>query len=59
MAYIKIEWPDSQMLMSLTDEDMEEYGIELGEDCSYYVVEDDLDEIRELAKKRQMESLND
>ena len=47
------------MLMSLTDEDMEEYGIELGEDCSYYVVEDDLDEIRELAKKRQMESLND
>ena len=59
MAYIKMEWPDSQMLMSLTDEDMEEYGIELGEACSYYVDEDDLDEIRELAKKRQMESLND
>lgn len=59
MAYIKMEWPDSQMLMSLTDEDMEEYGIELGEDCSYYVDEDDLDEISELAKKRQMESFND
>ena len=52
MRYIKVLWPDSQALMSLTDEDMEDYGIELGEDCSYFVPEEDYDEIMELAETR-------
>ena len=57
MGYIKISWPQSQALMSLTDEDMDEYGIELGEDCSYFVPEEDYDEIMELAEKRTDEEL--
>ena len=52
MAYIKISWPESQTLMSLTDEDMEYYDIELGDDCSYFVPEEDYDEIMELAEER-------
>ena len=55
MAYIKVSWPDSQALMSLTDSDMEDYGIELGEDCSYFVPEEDYDEIFELAEERELE----
>lgn len=52
MGYIKVLWPESQALMSLTNEDMEDYGIELGEDCSYFVPEEDYDEIIELAELR-------
>lgn len=52
MGYIKVNWPESQALMSLTDEDMEDYGIELGPDCSYFVPEEDYDEIFELAEVR-------
>ena len=52
MGYIKVMWPESQALMELTDEDMEDYGIELGEDCSYFVPEEDYDEIFALAEKR-------
>lgn len=59
MGYIKVMWPDSQVLMSLTDEDMEDYGVELGDDCSYFVPEDDYDEIVELAKKREEEEEDD
>jgi hypothetical protein len=55
MAYIRIGWPDSQALMSLTDEDMDEYGIEYGADCSYFIPEDDYDEIFELAEQRAFE----
>lgn len=56
MGYIKVCWPDSQALMSLTDEDMEEYGIELGNDCSYFVPEEDYEEIFELAENREIEA---
>ena len=55
MGYIKISWPESQALMSLTDGDMDDYGIELGEDCSYFVPEEDYDEIMELAENRMIE----
>lgn len=56
MGYIKVFWPESQALMSLTDEDMEDYGIELGEDCSYFVPEEDYDEVFELAENREIEA---
>lgn len=59
MGYIKILWPESQALMSLTDEDMEVYGIELGEDCSYFVPEEDYDEIMELAEDRVAEEMEE
>ena len=52
MGYVKVSWPDSQLLMGLTDEEMDEYGIELGNDCSYFVPEEDYDEIFELAEER-------
>lgn len=52
MGYIKVMWPESQALMELTDEDMEDYDIELGDDCSYFVPEEDYDEIFALAEKR-------
>ena len=52
MGYIKVMWPESQALMELTDGDMEDYGIELGEDCSYFVPEEDYDEIFALAEER-------
>lgn len=54
MAYIKVCWPDSQALMSLTDEDMEDYGIELGEDCSYFVPEEDYEEVFSVAEDRRL-----
>jgi hypothetical protein len=57
MGYIKVMWPDSQALMSLTEEDMDEYGIELGEDCSYFVPEEDYDEIMALAEDRLAEEM--
>lgn len=57
MGYIKVMWPESQALMSLTDEDMEDYGIELGEECSYFVPEEDYDEIYELAEQRRLEEM--
>jgi len=57
MQYIKVSWPESQALMSLTDEDMEDYGIELGDDCSYFVPKEDYDEIMELAIKRVDEEI--
>ena len=59
MGYIRISWPQSQVLMSLTDDDMDEYGIELGEDCSYFVPEEDYDEILELAEDRMNEELEE
>lgn len=45
--------------MSLTDEDMEDYGIELGEDCSYFVPEEDYDEIMALAEDRVAEEMEE
>ena len=54
MSYIKVSWPDSQALMSLTDEDLEDYGIELGEDCSYFVPEEDYEEVFSVAEDRRL-----
>lgn len=48
MGYIRVSWPQSQMLMDLEDEVMEELGIELGEDCSYFVPEDAIEELKEM-----------
>ena len=52
MGYTRVCWPDSQLLMGLTDEDMDELGIELGDDCSYFVPDENYDEAFELAEKR-------
>jgi len=57
MGYIKILWPESQMIMELTDEEMDEYGIELGDDCSYFVPEEDYDEVYELAEERMRKEI--
>ena len=57
MAYVKVMWPDSQALMTLTDEEMDEYGIELGDDCSYFVPEEDYDKIYELAEERMRQEI--
>lgn len=57
MAYVKVMWPDSQALMTLTDEEMDEYGIELGEDCSYFVPEEDYNEVYELAEERMRQEI--
>jgi hypothetical protein len=47
MGYIRVGWPDSQRLMDLEDNELEVLGIEYGEDCSYFVPEDSLEELRE------------
>lgn len=57
MGYVKVMWPESQALMSLTDEEMDEYGVELGEDCSYFVPEEDYDEVYELAEERMRKEI--
>lgn len=57
MAYVKVMWPDSQALMTLTDEEMDEYGIELGDDCSYFVPAEDYDEVYELAEERMRQEI--
>lgn len=57
MGYVKVMWPESQSLMSLTDEEMDEYGIELGDDCSYFVPEEDYDEVYELAEERMRQEI--
>lgn len=48
MGYIKVNWPQSQVLMDLEDEEMDDFGIELGEDCSYFVPEDAIEELKEI-----------
>lgn len=55
--YIRVDWPESQMLMELSDEEMDEYGIELGDDCSYFVPEEDYNKIYEIAEKRMRQSI--
>lgn len=50
--YERISWPESQYLSELTDEEMEEYGIELGDDCSYFVPDDVYDEVWEICRER-------
>jgi len=45
--YRRISWPQSQNLMDLDEEQMDELGIELGEDCSYFVPEDVIQELAE------------
>lgn len=57
MGYVKVMWPDSQALKTLTDEEMDEYGIELGDDCSYFVPEEDYDEVYELAEERMRQEI--
>ena len=57
MGYVKVTWPDSQMFMELSDEEMDEYGIELGDDCSYFVPDDVYDEAYELAEERMRQSI--
>ena len=57
MGYVKVFWPESQALMSLTDEEMDEYGIEFGDDCSYFVPEEDYDEVYELAEERMRKEI--
>ena len=57
MGYVKVMWPESQALMSLTDEEIDEYGIELGDDCSYFVPEEDYDEVYELAEERMRKEI--
>ena len=57
MGYIKIDWPESQMIMELSDEEMDEYGIELGDDCSYFVPEEDYEEVYALAEERMRQSI--
>jgi len=57
MGYVKVLWPDSQALMSLTDDEMEEYGIELGDDCSYFVPEEDYEEVYAIAEDRMRQEI--
>lgn len=57
MGYIKVMWPDSQALMSLTDDEMDEYGIELGDDCSYFVPEEDYEEVYAIAEDRMRQEI--
>ena len=45
------------MFMELTDEEMDEYGIELCDDCSYFVPEEDYEEVYELAEERMRKSI--
>ena len=47
MGYIKVNWPQSQVLMDLEEEEMDDLGIEFGEDCSYFVPEDAIEELEE------------
>lgn len=55
--YVRINWPESQMLMELSDEEMDEYGIELGDDCSYFVPKEDYNKIYEIAEERMRQSI--
>ena len=48
MGYIKVNWPQSQAIMDIDEETMEDLGIELGEDCSYFVPEDAIEELKEM-----------
>ena len=57
MGYIKVSWPQSQVLMDLTEEDMDDLGIEIGENCSYFVPEEDYEEVYALAEERMRKSI--
>ena len=43
MGYIKVFWPDSQYITSLDVDELEEHGIEYGEECSVFVPEEESD----------------
>ena len=45
------------MIMELSDEEMDDYGIELGDDCSYCVPEEDYEEVYALAEERMRQSI--
>lgn len=45
MGYVRIDWPESQEYMRLTERQMEKYGIELGPDCSFLIPEDNIEEV--------------
>lgn len=45
MRYIKVSWPDSQRYNELSEEKLEEFGIELGSDASYFIPEDVIDKV--------------
>lgn len=57
MEYVRVCWPESQMFMELTEDEIEECGIELGEDCSYFIPEDVYDEVYKIAEDRMYETL--
>lgn len=52
MGFTKVSWPESQLLMCLTEEEMEEFDIELGDDCSYFVPNDVYEEVMSIAEER-------
>lgn len=47
MGYIKVNWPESQALMDLEEEELDNLDIEIGEDCSYFVPEDAIEVLEE------------
>lgn len=47
MGYIRVSWPESQRIMDLDDEELEDLGIELGEGCSFFVPEESVEELAE------------
>ena len=52
MGFTKVSWPESQLLMCLTEEEMEDFDIELGDDCSYFVPDDVYEEVMSIAEER-------
>ena len=45
------------MFMELSEEEMFKYGIELGDDCSYFIPEDVYEEVYKLAEDRMHKAI--
>lgn len=47
MSYLKVVWPYSQKLMDLEEDELNELGIEFGDDCSYFVPLESMAKLKE------------
>lgn len=47
MYYFKVVWPYSQKLMDLEEDELSKLGIEVGDDCSYFVQKESMAKLKE------------
>lgn len=50
MEYIKVEWPESQVIMNLSESQKQNYGVELSAENSYFIPKENYEEVMKAAQ---------